>query len=409
MISVEEARQRILSAIQVLPAEQVGVAQALGRVLAEDVVARVTQPPAAVSAMDGYAVRASDAGTAPATLAVVGYVPAGGAWDKRLGPGEAVRIFTGAPVPDGADAIVIQEDTEAAGGKVTVKEAARPGQFVRPAGLDFRSGDVGIRAGRRLTARDIGLAAAMNVPWLKVHRRPRVAVLATGDEVVMPGTPIGRSQIVCSNGLSLAASIAAVGGEPIDLGIAADNREALGAMAAGARGADMLVTTGGASVGEHDLIREVLGEAGLDIDFWTIAMRPGKPLIFGRIHGVPMLGLPGNPVSTLVCSTIFLIPALEKMQGLPPAQGPARTAAPLHALLARPLGANDRRQDYLRATLSYSPDGSLLATPFDKQDSSMLATLAHADCLVVRAPLAPAAKAGDRVEIVPFPTGSAGV
>lgn len=404
MISVEEARQRILAAVQVLPAEQIAVSQALGRVLAEDVRARVTQPPAAVSAMDGYAVRAADLGTVPATLAVVGHVPAGGAYDKRLGPGEAVRIFTGAPVPEGADAIVIQEDTEPAGGKVTVKEAAKPGQFVRPAGLDFRRGDVGIEAGRRLTARDVGLAAAMNNPWVKVYRRPRVAILATGDEVVMPGTAIGRSQIVCSNGLSLAAAIAATGGEPIDLGIAGDNREALTAMAAGARGADMLVTTGGASVGEHDLVRAVLGEAGLDIDFWKIAMRPGKPLIFGSIKGTPMLGLPGNPVSTLVCATIFLVPALEKMQGLSPGRAPAR-----HATLAKPLGANDRRQDYLRATLAHGPDGALVATPFDKQDSSMLATLAHADCLVVRAPLAPPAKAGDRVEIVPFAAGTAGI
>lgn len=404
MISVEDARRRILAAIHPLPAEQLAVSQALGRVLAEDVAARVTQPPAAVSAMDGYAVRAADAARVPASLTVVGKVPAGGAYDGRIGPGEAVRIFTGAPVPEGADAIVIQEDTEAAEGRVTVKEVPRPGQYVRPAGLDFRAGDVGLRAGRRMTARDVGLAAAMNVPWLKVFRRPRVAVLATGDEVVMPGTPIGRSQIVCSNGLSLAAAIAAAGGEAVDLGIAADSREALAAMAAGARGADMLVTTGGASVGEHDLVREVLGEAGLKIDFWTIAMRPGKPLIFGTIGGTPMLGLPGNPVSTLVCATIFLLPALAKMQGLAPDRSPAH-----HAVLATPLPANDRRQDYLRATLSYGPDGVLLATPFDKQDSSMLATLARADCLVVRPPLAPAAQAGDRVEIVPFPTGPAGI
>jgi len=245
--------------------------------------------------MDGYAVRAADVASVPVTLAVAGAVPAGGFYEATLQPGQAVRIFTGAPLPAGADAIVIQEDTEASPGKVLVKEAAKPGQFVRPAGLDFRAGDIGIKAGRRMTARDVGLAAAMNVPWLKVHRRPRVAILATGDEVVMPGTPIGRSQIVCSNGISLAATIEAVGGAPIDLGIAPDNREALLAMADGARGADLLVTTGGASVGEHDLVQAVLGEAGLAVDFWKIAMRPGKPLIFGTIHGVPMLGLPGNP------------------------------------------------------------------------------------------------------------------
>jgi len=404
VISVEEARRRILETVKVLPPEQVAVSQGLGRVLAEDVRAQLTQPPAAVSAMDGYAVQGADVASVPATLAVVGAVPAGGFYEPTLKPGEAVRIFTGAPLPAGADTIVIQEDTEAAGGKVTVKEAARAGQFVRPAGLDFKAGDIGIRTGRRLTARDVGLAAAMNNPWLRVRRRPRVAILATGDEVVMPGTVVGRSQIICSNGLSLAAVIEAAGGEPIDLGIAPDNRDALLAIAQGARGADLLVTTGGASVGEHDLVQAVLGEAGLQVDFWKIAMRPGKPLIFGQIGGVPMLGLPGNPVSTLVCATIFLLPALEKMQGLAADQTPTR-----YATLAKPLPANDRRQDYLRATLAHGPDGALLATVFSKQDSSMLATLAHADCLVVRAPLAPPANAGDRVEIVPFPGGTGGV
>jgi molybdopterin molybdotransferase len=405
VISVEEARARILKAVAALPAEQVALAQALGRVLAEDVAAQVTQPPAAVSAMDGYAVRAADVAKVPATLTVIGKVPAGGAFKGSIGKGEAARIFTGAPVPEGADTIVIQEDTEAAGRKVVVKEAPkRKGQFVRPAGLDFRRGDVGVTAGRRLTARDIGLAAAMNVPWLKVHRRPRVAILSTGDELVMPGEPIGASQIVCSNGVSLAAAVAAFGGEAWDLGIVPDDRKALAAMARGARGADLLVTTGGASVGEHDLVREVLGKAGLRVDFWKIAMRPGKPLIFGHIAGTPMLGLPGNPVSALVCALIYLKPALEKMQGLDPDQGP-----PAAAVLGAPLPANDRRQDYLRATLKRRKDGALVATPFAKQDSSMLATLAHADCLVVRPPLAPAARAGERVEIVPFPGGTAGI
>ncbi len=404
MISVEDARKRILKAVQALPAEQVSLARALGRVLAEDVIAGVTQPPSAVSAMDGYAVRAADLTKVPATLTVIGKAPAGAAFKGRVAKGEAVRIFTGAPVPQGADSIVIQEDTEARGKQVLVKQAPKPGQFVRPAGLDFKSGDVGVKAGRRLTARDIGLAAAMNVPWLKVHRRPRVAILSTGDELVMPGQAIGPSQIVCSNGISLAAMVAACGGEPIDLGIVPDDRKTLAAMARGARGADFLVTSGGASVGEHDLVQEVLGKEGLQVDFWKIAMRPGKPLIFGTIGGTPMLGLPGNPVSSLVCALIYLKPALEKMQGLDPAAEPSPAA-----VLAKPLPANDRRQDYLRATLSRRKDGALLATPFAKQDSSMLATLAHADCLVVRAPHAPAAKSGERVEIVPFPTGPAGI
>lgn len=404
MISVEDARKRILKAVAALPAEQVALARALGRVLAENVVARVTQPPAAVSAMDGYAVRAADLPRIPATLAVIGKVPAGAAFKGKLAKGQAVRIFTGAPVPQGADSIVIQEDTEPQGRKVLVKEAPKPGQFVRPAGLDFKAGDVGVKAGRRLTARDIGLAAAMNVPWLKVHRRPRVAILSTGDELVMPGQEIGPSQIVCSNGISLAALVEACGGEAIDLGIVPDDRKTLAAMARGARGADFLVTSGGASVGEHDLVQEVLGKEGLQVDFWKIAMRPGKPLIFGAIGGTPMLGLPGNPVSSLVCALIYLKPALEKMQGLDPAGEPSPTA-----LLAKPLPENDRRQDYLRASLSRRGDGALLATPFAKQDSSMLATLAHADCLVVRPPHAKPAKAGERVEIVPFPTGPAGI
>ncbi len=405
MISVEEARARILKAVAALPAEQVALAQALGRVLAEDVVAQVTQPPAAVSAMDGYAVRAADVAKVPAVLTVTGKVPAGGAFEGQVAKGQAVRIFTGAPLPEGADTVVIQEDTEAQGRQVAVKEAPkRKGQFVRPAGLDFRKGDVGAKAGRRLTARDLGLAAAMNVPWLKVHRRPRVAILSTGDELVMPGQAIGASQIVCSNGISLAAAVAAFGGEAVDLGIVPDDRKALAAMARGARGADMLVTTGGASVGEHDLVREVLGKQGLRVDFWKIAMRPGKPLIFGHIAGTPMLGLPGNPVSSLVCALIYLRPALEKMQGLDPAAEP-----PAAAVLGSPLPANDRRQDYLRATLKRRNDGALVATPFAKQDSSMLATLAHADCLVVRPPLAPAAKSGERVAIVPFPGGTAGI
>lgn len=404
MISVEQALKRVLSAVAALPAEQVPLARALGRVLAEDVAARVTQPPAAVSAMDGYAVRAADVAKAPAVLKVVGKVQAGAVFKGKVARGQAVRIFTGAPVPQGADSIVIQEDTEAAGGKVTIKEAPKPGRYVRPAGLDFKSGDVGVKSGRRLTARDLGLAAAMNVPWLKVHRRPRVAILSTGDELVMPGSAIGPGQILSSNGISLSAFVVACGGEAIDLGIVPDDRKALAAMAGGARGADMLITSGGASVGEHDLVQEVLGKQGLKVDFWKIAIRPGKPLIFGRIGDTPMLGLPGNPVSSLVCALIFLKPALEKMQGLKPA-GDAKPSA----VLAKPLPQNDRRQDYLRATLSHRKDGTLLATPFAKQDSSMLATLAHADCLVVRAPNAPAAKSGERVEIVPFPSGPAGI
>ena len=312
-----------------------------------------------------------------------------------------MRIFTGAPVPAGADAIVIQEDVDAEGARILVREGAAPGTYVRPAGLDFAAGDRGIARGRRLTPRDIGLAAAMNWPWLRVTRRPRVAILATGDEVVMPGEPIAPSQIVSSNGLALAAFVAACGGEPLPLGIVADDRAALAAMAAGARGADLLVTTGGASVGDHDLVRSALGDQGLELDFWRIAMRPGKPLLFGRLGSTPVLGLPGNPVSSLVCATIFLKPALDLMLGLPPADATPRTAR-----LGCDLAANDRRQDYLRARLVRDDSGRLVATPFPVQDSSMLSRLAWADCLVLRAPLAPPARAGDEVEIIQLDGGS---
>ena len=398
MIPVQEARQRILAAFHRLTPELVPLGDALGRVLAEDVVARVTQPPVAMSAMDGYAVRAADVAKVPATLRQIGAAPAGGAFEGTVGPGECVRIFTGGPMPRGTDAVVIQEDTTAEGSTITVREGAAAGRYVRRAGLDFKAGDVGIAAGRVLNARDIGFAAAMNHPWLKVVRRPRVAIISTGDEVVLPGDPLGPNQIVSSNGPALAAFVTSAGGEPVSLGIAPDSAAALQKMVEGARGADLLVTTGGASVGDHDLVRSALAERGLVLDFWQIAMRPGKPLIFGKIGDTPLLGLPGNPVSSLVCALVFLRPALGRMLGLAePAAGERPTAR-----LGRDLEANDRREDYLRATLTTDPAGRLVATPFEKQDSSMLSLLAKADCLVVRPPLAPAAKAGEAVEIIPL-------
>ncbi|SMF69909.1 molybdopterin molybdochelatase [Tistlia consotensis] len=397
MISVEEALQRILAGFQPLPAEVLPIGEAFGRVLAEPLVARATQPPAAVSAMDGYAVRAADVAAVPCELEVVGHVPAGSSHDGRLQPGQAVRIFTGAPLPEGADSIVIQEDTEALDGRVRVLESVRQGNYVRPAGLDFRAGEVGLEAGRRLTARDVGLAAAMDRPWLSVRRRPRVAILATGDEVVMPGEPRGPNQIVSSNGLSLSAAVRACGGEPLLLAIARDDAASLQALAGEARGADLLVTTGGASVGEHDLVRQALGERGLELDFWQIAMRPGKPLMFGRIQGTPLLGLPGNPVSTVVCATLFLRPVLERLQGL---ERPPHRLLP--ARLGVPLKQNDRRQDYLRSRLERQPDGTVVASPFPRQDSSMLAVLSQAEGLVVRAPHAPPAAAGDPIAYLPL-------
>jgi len=400
MIAVEEARSRILSAFETLPGEVVALDQALGRVLAEDVYARLTQPPKAVSAMDGYAVRASEVASVPVRLRVVGRAPAGGSYDAPLGAGEAVRIFTGGPLPEGADAIVIQEDTATGsddeGTWVEIRESVAPGRYVRPAGLDFTEGERGLTAGRRLGVRDIGLAAAMDHSWLTVRRRPRVAILATGDEVVMPGDPRSANQIVSSNSLALQAFVRSCGGEAINLGIAQDNRESLARLAAGAQGADLLVTTGGASVGEHDLIRSVLGEEGLELDFWKIAMRPGKPLLFGKLRGTPLLGLPGNPVSSLVCALVFLRPILSRLLGC---ESDEETVT---ARLGEALEANDRRQDYLRARLSRNEDGTLTATAFPRQDSSMQATMAKAEALIIRPPFAPPAKAGEAVQVIPL-------
>ncbi len=279
-------------------------------------------------------------------MRIVAEIPAGAGYGGTLGAGEAARIFTGAPLPAGADTIVIQEDTERDGDRVEVREGAPRGTYVRRAGLDFAEGDVLLRAGRRLTPRDIGLAAAMNRPWLFVHRRPRVAILSTGDEIVMPGDPIGPHQIVSSNLLALAAFVTACGGEPVMVGNAPDDPDALRHIAAAARGVDLFVTTGGVSVGEHDLVRGVLSEDGLSIDFWEIAMRPGKPLMFGQYRSTPMVGLPGNPVSTLVCSLIFLKPAINRLAGLPD-----NAEQPVPARLGVAVKQNDRRQDYLRARL----------------------------------------------------------
>ncbi|HLY45497.1 MAG TPA: gephyrin-like molybdotransferase Glp [Stellaceae bacterium] len=401
MISVKEALARLLAPIETLPTEQVSIADAVGRVLAEDVAARRTQPPFAVSAMDGYAVRAADVASVPASLRIVAEIPAGAGFGGVVGAGEAARIFTGAPLPEGADAIVIQEDTMREGDRVEVKEGAARGRYVRRAGLDFADGDVLLKAGTRLSPRHIGLAAAMNRPWLFVHRRPRIGILSTGDEIVMPGDPIGPHQIVSSNALALCAFVTVCGGVPVLVGNAPDDPDALRHIAAAAKGVDLFVTTGGVSVGEHDLVRDVLSEDGLAIDFWEIAMRPGKPLMFGHYRGTPMLGLPGNPVSTLVCSLLFLKPALEKLSGEPDA-----AESPATARLGVAVKPNDRRQDYLRARLVRAGDGVLEAVPFEVQDSSMMRPLAAADCLVMRPPHAPALPAGSDVPIIPFPGGT---
>jgi molybdopterin molybdotransferase len=388
MISVEQARERILANLAPTPAEIVALADAWGRVTAAPVIARLTQPPADVSAMDGYALCAAD-GTPGAVLHVIGSAPAGHPFDGNVGPGQAVRLYTGSVVPRGADAILLQENATAISTEVRVNEAVTVGRHIRRAGQDFAAGDPVVPAGRRLTARDIGLSAAANHPWLTVHRRPRVAILATGDEIAMPGEPIPPGGIVSSNSHALAALVRAAGGQPIVLPVAADTREAVAAVADAVHGMDMLVTTGGASVGDHDLVIDGLKMRGLELDFWQIAMRPGKPLLFGTLGPVPVLGLPGNPVSALICSILFLLPALSRLCGLPAAPPPT-----VRVRVGAALPANDHRADHLRATIVVDSQGQIVATPFPVQDSAMLRRLALADALILRAPNAPALPEG---------------
>src|ERR1700722_1612525 len=398
MITVDEARDRILAGLDAMPAEIVALANAWNRVTAEPVLARLTQPPSDVSAMDGYALRAAD-GALHASLRVIGAAPAGHPFEGAVGSGQTVRLFTGSVVPSGADAILLQEDAERSGDTVIVNEAVVAGRHIRRAGQDFSRGDVVIQAARRLTARDIGLAAAANHPWLSVHRKPRIAILATGDEIAMPGEPIPVGGIVSSNSHALAALVRAMGGEAAVLPIAKDTTEAVAAVADQVAGFDLLVTTGGASVGDHDLVISGLQTRGLVVDFWQIAMRPGKPLLFGQMGAVPVLGMPGNPVSSLVCAALFLLPALALMQGLPAAPPPTVTG-----ILGTPLKQNDHRADHLRSTVTTDARGRLVFTPFPVQDSAMLRRLALADALVLRAPHAPALDAGAEVTAIRLDT-----
>jgi molybdopterin molybdotransferase len=391
MLSVDEARARIVGPLQPTAAEIVALAEAWGRVTAAPVLARLDQPPADVSAMDGYALRAEDQGP----RRVLGAAPAGHPFASAVGAGEAVRLFTGSFVPEGADAILIQEDASQDGDIVHATETPVAGRHIRRRGQDFTAGDVLIPTGTRLNARAVGLAAAGNHPWLAVRRRPIVAILATGDEVAMPGEPIPPGGIVSSNAHALAALVRARGGLPMVLPIAPDRADAIAAAAASTAGADLLVTTGGASVGEHDLVQAGLGRHGFELDFWKIAMRPGKPLIFGRLGATAVLGLPGNPVSALVCAILFLVPALDRLLGLP-GDPPVTTAARLGAAVV----ANDHRADHLRAAIADDGDGLAIATPFPRQDSSMVRLLNSAQALILRAPNAPALRAGDAVSVI---------
>jgi molybdopterin molybdotransferase len=397
---VPDALAAILSGAQALPEESITLDSAHHRILARDLPALRTQPPQAMSAMDGYAVRSADATRAGVRLKVAGEVAAGRPFDHVMGPGEAVRIFTGGVVPDGADAVIIQEDTVAEGDGIAITEAAIAGRHIRRAGVDFHEGDVLLTAGLRLIDRHLSLAAAMNYPRLPVHRRPKVALLATGDELVMPGKPLGPGQIVYSNGYALQALARAEGAETIDLGVAADTLEATtsGIRRARDAGADVLVTTGGASVGDHDPVKRALEAEGVDMAFWRIAMRPGKPMMHGRLGATRAIGLPGNPVSSYVCAFLFLVPLIRKLSGRLTVHHTIESA-----LLGRDIAANDQREDYLRARLATRADGAVIATPVDHQDSSLLGNLAAAQALLIRPPHAPAAKAGSPCTVLRLP------
>ncbi len=370
MISVEEALTRCLALVSLLPAEAVALRQSVGRMMAEPALANRDQPPFPASAMDGYALQGDP--TSGESFILIGEAQAGQAFSGVVAPGQTVRIFTGAPVPEGADRVVIQEDVEVAGQTITLKPKADLARHIRPQGQDFRAGEA--LPPRRIGPHDLALLAAMNLPQVQVHRRPVVAIIATGDELVMPGEVPSPDQIICSNAFALAALIEAEGGIARILPIARDTESDLRAVFALAKDADLIVTIGGASVGDHDLVGPVAQSLGLERAFWKIAMRPGKPLMAGRLQGTPMLGLPGNPVSSIVCAHLFLLPMVRTMQGRPDVAPQLRKA-----VLGAAVEATGPRTHYMRARLLEG-----VITPFDRQDSALIHILTEANALLIR-------------------------
>ena len=392
LLPVADARSRLLSAARPIDdIVNVPLGEADGRVLAADLAARLTQPPFDASAMDGYAVRAEDASAVGTELSVIGTASAGHAFEGIVGPGETVRIFTGAPLPQGADSVLIQEDAERiADDRIRTAFAVVEGRHVRPRGQDFAEGEIVLKRGTVLDFAHLTVAAAMNHPTLGIYRRPRVAILATGDELVVPGGVPATAQIIASNTFGVAALVRSNGGEVLDLGIVKDNQADIAAAVARAQleKADVLVTLGGASVGDHDLVQSTLKGAGMELDFWRIAMRPGKPLMVGSLDGMHVLGLPGNPVASLVTSLLFLEPLLRKLAHL------SESNREVMGVTAEQMKANDQRQDYVRASVTRDAAGNLVAKAFGKQDSSMMKIFSRSDGLIVRPPHAPELAAG---------------
>ncbi|WP_426230286.1 gephyrin-like molybdotransferase Glp [Pararhizobium sp. DWP3-4] len=392
LLPVSDALDRLLAiSAPITGSDVIGLHEAMGRVLATDVAALVTHPAFDNSAMDGYAGRHEDFAQVGTELVVIGESAAGRGFSGHVGPGQVVRIFTGAPVPAGADTVLIQEDANTLpDGRIRTTFAPAQGRHIRPKGQDFAIGDIVLRTGEMLDSGRLTVAAAMNHPRLPVFKRPKVAILATGDELLPPGSVPGPGQIIASNTYGVAAIARDNGAEVIDLGIVRDDNALIAAAVAKAQaaGADVLVTLGGASVGDHDLVQPALVESGMVLDFWQIAMRPGKPLMVGTLDGMTVLGLPGNPVSSLVCALLFLEPLLRHLGSLPPRDrsGQAKTVTALPA--------NDKRQDYVRARLTRGADGVLRAETFLRQDSSMMQVFAQSDCLIIRPPHASAVDAG---------------
>jgi molybdopterin molybdotransferase len=396
LLEVDVALERILNGVKPLPTELVELHKASGRILAVDIVAKRSQPPFNSSAMDGYAVRQADIMKLPATLTLAGTSAAGHAFKGVVRPGSAIRILTGAPVPKDTDTVIIQENVKIDGTLINILEAAAVGKNIRPAGLDFAKGQVLVPAHTKLTPRDIGVLAAGNVAKVKVFRKPRIVLFTTGDELVLPGQTPRADQIVSSNSHAIEAMGRHFGAEVVNLGIVRDSLKATVVAIKKGLGADILLSTGGASVGDHDYVQEAFKACGVDIAFWKIALRPGKPFMYGRKQRTHVMGLPGNPVSALVTARIFLKPLLMALQGLSAAE------AVTTAILDGSLPANDQRRDYVRATMDVASDGQRRVSPFSTQDSSMQHTFRTSQALIIREPHEKSAQSGDLVSILPL-------
>ena len=407
LLPVDDALKAITEALSPIDKEDISMAEAaagdvMGRVLAEDVYAELSHPPHDVSAMDGFAVRHADLADLSKPLKIIGESTAGHPFEGMVNSGETVRIFTGAHCPKGSDTIIIQEDAERDGDHVTIKEVAPKGRYIRLKGNDFSQGDLIAAKGEVISPRLLALIASAGLATLNLRKKPRVAIISTGDELVAPGTPPKEGQIISSNGLFLKSYLNSIGAEAIDIGIIPDQEDALEKAFEDASKADLIMTSGGASVGSHDGVAKAMTDQSTSqLNFWRIAMRPGKPLIFGKIKGVPMIGLPGNPVSTGVCAMVFVSTAIKAITGQDISHNWGLDIR--QGRLSKPLKANDKRQDYLRASLGFSQDGTPELTPYEQQDSGMMQLLTQAEALVIRSPFADEAEIGDFAPYIPIP------